>query len=111
MQVSLYKHGKPKPFLVHRTVAQVFIPNPYGYADVNHIDENKENNSIDNLEWIPHKKNVQYSQSKKVICLETKQVFDSIQEANAWAKVKTGVADCCKGKQKTAGGYHWQYVD
>lgn len=50
---------------------------------------------------------------KKVICLETGQVFGCIKEASEWCGLKspTGINACCKGKRKTAGNYHWQYVD
>ena len=50
-RVRLRKDGKRKMYLVHRLVAQAFIPNPLNLPQVNHIDENKKNNNIDNLEW------------------------------------------------------------
>ena len=49
-------------------------------------------------------------QAIKVMCIETQQIFDCIQDAKEWANCKH-VGDCCKGKQHTAGGYHWKYVD
>lgn len=45
---------------IHRIVAQVFLPNPHNYSDVNHKDCNPSNNSIDNLEWLSHKDNLNY---------------------------------------------------
>ena len=48
--------------------------------------------------------------AKKVICLETKQVFNCIREAEDWCG-KKGIGSCCLGKQKTVGGCHWQYLD
>ena len=50
MRVFLYKNGKPKPYSVHRLVAIAFIPNPNNYPEVNHIDEDKTNNIVENLE-------------------------------------------------------------
>lgn len=52
--VRLRKDGIQKMFSVHRLVAQAFIPNPKGLPQVNHIDENKKNNNVDNLEWCDH---------------------------------------------------------
>lgn len=49
-----------KPYLVHRLVAMVFIPNPDGYLYINHKDENKTNNCVDNLEWCTNEYNERY---------------------------------------------------
>lgn len=56
--VSLWKNGKQRKYRVHRLVAKTFIPNPYNYEVVNHIDENKLNNNVDNLEWCSQKDNL-----------------------------------------------------
>lgn len=84
-------------YKVHRLVAEAFIPNLNNYSEVNHIDEDKCNNRVDNLEWCSRTYNVNYGtrglkQSltltgrpcptrKKVICLETGQIFDSAKAA------------------------------
>ena len=49
--VSLSKEGRDKTYLVHRLVAKAFLDNPNGYEFVNHKDENKKNNNVENLEW------------------------------------------------------------
>lgn len=59
-RVSLVKNGKKKNYLVHRLVAIAFLPNPHGYKEINHIDENKVNNMISNLEWCSRKYNMNY---------------------------------------------------
>lgn len=59
--VVLCKNGKTKTFLVHRLVAQTFIPNPDGKPCVNHIDFNPKNNSVQNLEWVTQRENVLWS--------------------------------------------------
>ena len=59
-QVSLWKNGKRKIFLVHRLVAQTFIPNPDNLPQVNHKDENKLNNCVNNLEWCTQAYNNSY---------------------------------------------------
>ena len=63
--VTLYKDGKPKFKLVHRLVAQAFIPNPENKPEVNHIDHNTHNNNIANLEWVTKDEN--YFAYKKFI--------------------------------------------
>ncbi len=55
---------KPKCYLVHRLVAQSYIPNPDNLPFVNHIDQDKSNNNVDNLEWCSFQYNIEYSQSK-----------------------------------------------
>lgn len=59
-RVNLSKSGERKTYYVHRLVAETFIPNPNGYSEVNHKDENKSNNNIDNLEWCTSKYNSNY---------------------------------------------------
>lgn len=56
----LSKDYKKKSFSVHRLVAQAFIPNPNNLPQVNHKDENKENNNINNLEWCSNWYNTHY---------------------------------------------------
>lgn len=85
LQVQLSKDGSKKMFLVHRLVASAFIPNPNDLETVNHKDENKENNSVKNLEWMTNKDNKTYSSGKSIKCLDIKTnettYFSSINEA------------------------------
>ena len=60
LYVILWKEGKYKTCLVHRLVAQAFLENPNNYSCVNHKDENKENNCVENLEWCDAKYNINY---------------------------------------------------
>ena len=55
--VGLLKNGKRKYFAVHRLVAMMFIPNPNNYEQVDHLDGNKLNNNVENLEWVTPKEN------------------------------------------------------
>ena len=65
-QVALRKNNKVKWYLVHRLVAQAFIPNPHNYPIINHKDENPANNAVWNLEWCTMDYNIDYSKNKKM---------------------------------------------
>lgn len=123
LKCDLWKNGKRYQKLVHRLVAQAFVPNPNNYPVVNHKDENKENNSADNLEWCNQKYNMNYgscsnrigkANSKKVVMLsknhEKIETFDSIIGAERKTGISNGsIVDCLHGRRKTAGGYIWKY--
>lgn len=121
-QVTLYKNTKRKKFLVHRLVALAFIPNPNDYPHINHKDENKLNNSVENLEWCTALYNNRYG-TAKVRSIETKRkpVVQLTLDGTVIAKYysltiasellgfdKSHIRKCCK----TGGigyGYLWQY--
>ena len=65
LRVALYKDGKVKNHLIHRLVGQAFLENPMGYDEINHKDENKQNNCVDNLEWCSHSYNNTYNDKAK----------------------------------------------
>lgn len=60
----LWKNNKQKKIVIHRLVAEAFIPNHNNYNEVNHKDEDKTNNKVDNLEWCSHKYNMNYGNVK-----------------------------------------------
>lgn len=67
---TLSKNGTTKQYYIHRLVAETFIPNPDNLPCVNHKDENKSNNNVDNLEWCTFKYNSQYSLGNTINCYD-----------------------------------------
>jgi len=65
LSVELFNGGESKRLLIHRLVAQAFIDNPDNLPQVNHIDENKLNNCVTNLEWCTAKYNMNYGNGAK----------------------------------------------
>lgn len=118
--VSLCKNHSQKSINVHRLVAQVFIPNPNNLPCINHKDENKQNNNVDNLEWCTYQYNNTYGQrlTKSALkqgipvkCIETEVIYSSAYAASRATGIwQSGICLCCKGRKKTAGNFHWQYV-
>lgn len=123
--VGLYKNGKHKMKLVHRLVAESFIPNPDNYPQINHKDENITNNHLENLEWCTAKYNANYgtrnermikdSSLKAVIMCSTDglelKYFKSLGEASRETGFDiSAIIRACKGKQKTSYGYIWKYA-
>ena len=119
-RISLCKNGKEKKYSIHRLVAQAFLPNPDNLPVVNHKDENKLNNNVENLEWCTQEYNVNYSSSngrpgKKVICVETQQIFDSsedvIRRMFNGKGYSSKIRDHLCGRSKSAYGYHFRHID
>lgn len=194
MRVHLSKNNVGKNYSVHRLVAEAFISNPKNYPCVNHKDENKLNNNVDNLEWCTNQYNLNYGtlterrrgrkvsestrqkisealqknnnalgctrseefkqkiskanlghvvsketreklskshkgicmteetkckirdankyRQKSVLCVELQKTFESIAQAHSIMNVNAGhISNCCNGKRKTAGGYHWKFIN
>lgn len=120
--VSLKKEGKVKGYLVHRLVALTFLPNPNNYPIINHKNERRDDNRVENLEWCTHKYNSNYgtlsdrkkngeyvsSMKKPVLCVETGIVYESVREARRQTKCNN-INKALTGEQKRSGGFHWQY--
>lgn len=78
--INLNKNGKKITKYIHRIVAEAFIPNPNNYPMVNHKDENKKNNNVENLEWCTASYNVNYGTGKVRRTLSTKETWKNMSE-------------------------------
>lgn len=140
--VELRKNKKPKSFLVHRLVAITFIPNPENKPEVDHINADKTNNSVNNLRWVTAKENIRNPlnmvhltgknhpmfgkkrseetknkmrgknnpRARKVKNIETKEIFDTVIDAEKKYNLSRGCIKCAIKKNWKSAGYHWEYV-
>lgn len=125
LQVNLNNDGEFKPKLIHRLVAIAFIPNPNNLPEVNHKDEDKENNAVENLEWCTPKYNANYGlRNQKMIENKRNTSVNQYDKDGNFIKNWRSLSDACeeyeadissmirvcKGKQKTCVGYKWKYA-
>lgn len=118
--------GNAKREYIHRLVALAFIGEPPCGTEVNHKDENKHNNRVDNLEYLTRSQNRRYGtrnercrtksmeQAKPIVALKNGVVvhsFPSIHEAGRAGFCRNNISACCQGKQKAHKGYEWAYAD
>ena len=125
LQVKLYKDGNREQPFVHVLVATAFLDNPDNLPEVNHKDEDKTNNCVENLEWCSRLYNVNYGTGiKRRAEKRSKPVFSVNKETGLimyWESTKeaercTGIPHqniikCCKGKLNSAGNHIWFYAD
>lgn len=133
-KINLRKDGRVYTRQIHRLVAEAYIPNPNDLPVVNHKDEIKTNNCVNNLEWCSIWYNTVYSidrekalekgaqgeremketrknNCKKVKCIETGQIFESGKAAAiAMGVDPSHLSKVCRGKANTTGGYHFEFV-
>ena len=111
--VALYKDGKVKNYSVHRLVAEAYIPNTDNLPQVDHIDNDKTHNYVNNLQWITNRDNCRKSHNKPILqydldgnfIREWQCAYDVGKEANST------IVNCLKGRYKTAYGYIWKYKE
>ena len=121
----VYIDKKPKCFYIHRVVANNFLNNPNNYKEINHINENKLDNRVYNLEYCTSKYNANYgkrnekvskNQSKYKIIQKDKngnilKIWDNVWDLTHQTKFrKDNISHCCRGKYKYAYGYKWEYI-
>jgi hypothetical protein len=132
--VAFCKNGIEKEWKVHRLVALAFLRNPERKRVVNHIDGDKQNNWVENLEWATHSENIRHAYktglrivtekqrelfrtgrpelSKPVFCKKDgiTRTFESVREAARFVcGSSSAIAQCCNGRRKTHKGYIWGY--
>lgn len=123
--VTLQIEGKQKRMRVHRLVAETFIPNPENKPFVNHIDGNRSNNNVENLEWVTPSENTQHAvvtglmnngRKRAVIQYnldgEKMLTFESASEAaRQTGSSQSKITMCCRRQRETANDYQWRYED
>ena len=128
-RIVLMKNGVKNRYMCHRLIAITFIPNLENKPFINHIDGNKSNNVVTNLEWCTASENMTHaditglrnmfehhhpSNSKRIKCLETGKVFSSYYRAVKWlGKTNNSISALVRGTRNygKAFGYHWEFID
>ena len=140
LDVPLYKNGKQYRKFIHQLVAQAFISNPYNKPEVNHIDEDKTNNHVSNLEWMTHMENLNHGsrneragkaisktngdgrrkglnnpRARAVVGFKIDgcgiKYYKYIKECEKDGFIQSAIVQCCKGKIKSHKNYKWFYAD
>ena len=112
---------KHKKMSVHRLVAETYISNPNNYPEVNHRNENKLDNDVENLEWCTTLDNLLHSnvinkaseaKFTKVRCITTGKIYNSVKDAAKDLGLHhSNIVACCNGRRLSCGGLRWEYVD
>lgn len=106
-----------KPQFVHRLVAETWIDNPNHYKEVNHINGDKNDNRMENLEWVTPSQNIRHAfqiglkKGTPIRNAETGETYESLSEcARRIGCSQQNISNCLAGKQSTCRGYHFERV-
>lgn len=128
--VSLWKDNKCKSIRLHRLVALAFIPNPYNLPEIDHIDTDTSNNSIENLRWCTRIENANnpitkeknriirlgkpiHKLKKEIVQMQNGIIvntFSCIKDVTKMGFNKNTVSSCCNNKRKNHKGYQWMFL-
>lgn len=119
LRVNLIKDKEMTTFYIHRLVAEAYLDNPNNYETVDHIDFDKTNNCVNNLQWMSRSENSGKRRdcsitgiSKRVRCIELNTIYPSGAEAARCLNLDPShISKVCRGKLKTTGGYHWEFCN
>lgn len=122
IQYELSKNNATRAIKAHRIVAEAFLPNPENKREINHIDGDKHNNSLDNLEWVtPSENHLHASYVLKKGIRRVNQLSRDGKLLNIWSSIKEAgkalnicsgdISRAAAGKRQTAGGYKWRYAE
>lgn len=116
LRISLCKNQTIKSVHLHRLVAEAFIPNPDNLSDVDHIDGNKLNNNVENLQWLSRENNIRKAGdarnkgSKPIICLESGKIYKSVHQASKELHIpQATISAIAKGEYPSYHNLHFQY--
>lgn len=123
--VVLSKHNTQSTQIIHRLVAQTFIPNDSNKLEVNHIDEDKTNNHISNLEWVTRQENINYGTRNKRVSKANSIPIIATNIKTGESTDFYGISECARklglyqqhisavltGKQKQTKGYTFKYKE
>ena len=125
LRVILWKNNKMKMCYIHRLVAQAFLPNPQNLPQINHKNEDKTDNKVENLEWCDSRYNNNYgTRTQRQVEKLSKPVIQFTKDGKLVKEWKSThdvernlgyshghISSCCNGRYKSAYEFNWKYKD